>query len=85
MVIVESEKGRECICSRDYPTPVPAKDVILDFGSGIKGRIRRGLSADDVIRVYFAEHYCHHININHLTEPMKSTVKALLERQEVER
>lgn len=67
-------------------THLPAKDVILDFGNGIKGTIegsipktwihvRRELDWNTIASVF----------VPNLTDPMRSMVEALLARQEEEK
>jgi len=67
-------------------TPIPAKDVVLDFGHGIKGRVRdeyHGQSPAwiwvnnglDIASIYAPA----------LDNPMRSVVESLLARQEVEK
>jgi hypothetical protein len=61
-----------------------AKDVVLDFGNGIKGVIE--IVTDGLIGI---NEVCHNSRIcvmwtSFLTEPMQSIVEAVLERQEIE-
>lgn len=70
--------------NKEFHTIYP-KDVILDFGSGIKGTIRRNKHFKASIKVIYGD--CdkgeyHAIDINPLSEPMKSIVIELLKAQE---
>jgi len=61
-----------------YPKPIPAKDVEIDFGNGICGRIEEIPNS----RIIVADK--HIIYLPHLEQPMRGDVAELLERQKAE-
>jgi hypothetical protein len=72
-------------CSQSDIVYVPAKDVVLDFGNGIKGMIK-GLANNKLIGIDEPIHGSRVavLWVSSLTEPMQSTVLALLKQIEKE-
>lgn len=75
------------LVSEKYLKSVHAKDVQLNFGNGICGRIVRNAKyAYDVVNVINSNcDIMSKISVSYLTEPMKSTVEQLLKAQEGEK
>ncbi len=79
----DGEIGRYTGVSADALTPLPAKDVVLDFGNGIRGTIAKGnwgIAVLDEHNDWIAE-----IDHDAFEEPMRSIVEKLLARQEKEK
>lgn len=69
----------------DSDVPIPASEVVLDFGSGIKGIIvSQNYDGGSGICVINDRNAIANIMICAISEPMKSIVISLLERQEKE-
>jgi hypothetical protein len=66
-------------------TPIPAENVVLDFGNGIKGEIGRNKYVESAISVFDSDgNGIAGIMMHTLTEPMRTIVEAVLARQEIE-
>lgn len=75
-----------CIPLKIITHKLKPSEVVLDFGSGIKGTIRfvAQIPSDTLIRVTNGHVNCARIFISCLTEPMKTTVLELLKAQDGE-
>jgi hypothetical protein len=83
-LFVRRTDGSEGWVTASACVPVPASEVVIDFGSGIKGHIRKHLTDSGLFSIDIATRSSIYVPLDVLSEPMKSTVLSLLERQEKE-